>query len=183
VQAAAVSAALEGFSAARSQPARLVGPDTCWVLVLYGRVFCAHHDRNVGLLRLYRLFRCVTGERVLCCWCRCWWTRIVVRQVVPDIHSLRRTCPRHSPGPPCPRDATSLAHQYEVYARQLELSVVDNVLLVRHAAAVEGLAGGCGGAKRRRGAGPGDMSWQAGTGVVVGEGCADVHEPHGPSIP
>ncbi|KAL4859773.1 Arabinosyltransferase RRA3 [Chlorella vulgaris] len=86
VQAAAVSAALEGFSAARSQPARLVGPDTCWVLVLYGRVFCAHHDRNVGLLRLYRLFR----------------------------------------------DATSLAHQYEVYARQLELSVVDNVLLVHH---------------------------------------------------
>ena len=28
------------------------------------------------------------------------------------------------------RDATSLAHQYDVYARQLELSVVDNVLLV-----------------------------------------------------
>ncbi|KAL4448111.1 hypothetical protein ABPG75_005330 [Micractinium tetrahymenae] len=84
--AAAVSAALDGFSATREQPARLVGPDTCWVAVLYGRVFCCHHDRAAGLLRLYRLFR----------------------------------------------DATSLAHTYEVYARQLELSVVDNVLLVHH---------------------------------------------------
>lgn len=58
VQAAAVSAALEGFSAARGQPERLVAPDTCWVVVLYGRVFCAHHDRGAGLLRLYRMFRC-----------------------------------------------------------------------------------------------------------------------------
>lgn len=55
--AAAVSAALDGFSAAREQPARLVGPDTCWVAVLYGRVFCCHHDRAAGLLRLHRLFR------------------------------------------------------------------------------------------------------------------------------
>lgn len=38
--------------------------------------------------------------------------------------------PRCSAAPvPC-RDATSLAHCYDVYARQLELSVVDNVLLV-----------------------------------------------------
>ncbi|EFN57382.1 hypothetical protein CHLNCDRAFT_142780 [Chlorella variabilis] len=99
VQAAAVSAALEGFSAARGQPERLVAPDTCWVVVLYGRVFCAHHDRGAGLLRLYRMFRCGSAADA---------------------------------GPLLPRDATSLAHQYEVYARQLELSVVDNVLLVHH---------------------------------------------------
>ena len=55
--AATVSAALDGFSAAREQPGRLVGPDTCWVTVLYGRVFCCHHDRGAGLLRLYRMFR------------------------------------------------------------------------------------------------------------------------------
>lgn len=55
--AAAISTALDGFSAARDQPPRLVGPDTCWVAVLYGRVFCCHHDRRAGVLRLYRLFR------------------------------------------------------------------------------------------------------------------------------
>lgn len=55
--AAAVSAALDGFAAARDAPPRLVGPDTCWVAVLYGRVFCCHHDRRAGVLRLYRLFR------------------------------------------------------------------------------------------------------------------------------
>ncbi|PRW59246.1 colon cancer-associated Mic1 [Chlorella sorokiniana] len=84
--AAAISTALDGFSAARDQPPRLVGPDTCWVVVLYGRVFCCHHDRRAAVLRLYRLFR----------------------------------------------DATSLAHTFDVFAQQLELSVVDNVLVVHH---------------------------------------------------
>jgi hypothetical protein len=62
LQAAALSAALEGFGAARAAPARLVGPDTCWVVVLYGRAFCAHHDRGAGLLRLYRMFRWAAGR-------------------------------------------------------------------------------------------------------------------------
>jgi len=50
---------------------------------------------------------------------------MVVPAVLPR---LPRPDHRRCAGP-C-RDATSLAHQYEVYARQLELSVVDNVLLV-----------------------------------------------------
>lgn len=46
-------------------------------------------------------------------------------------HSRSPACPptRAARAPPC-RDATSLAHTYDVFAQQLELSVVDNVLLV-----------------------------------------------------
>lgn len=158
--AAAVSAALDGFSAAREQPVRLVGPDTCWVAVLYGRVFCCHHDRRAGVLRLYRMFRC--GGR----WGGGWVCRSL-RQDSIGLCELSGSSGQHAgshPGkeaeaswvgtpldltrqvrrarrflpptalrlchPAC-RDATSLAHQYEVYAQQLELSVVDNVLLVR----------------------------------------------------
>lgn len=144
--AAAVSAALDGFSAVREQPARLVGPDTCWVAVLYGRVFCCHHDRAAGLLRLHRLFRCGRG------WggarCACWGgPRVTCLHGRPANTASSRGLALNSgrctgwqvpakralsagAARPC-RDATSLAHTYEVYARQLELSVVDNVLLVR----------------------------------------------------
>lgn len=178
--AAAINAALEGFSAAREAPAALVGPDTCWVVVLYGRVFAAHHDRGAGLLRLYRLFRCgARGARAGGAWrprrarprrgagshwprwgccglplptlplgaprlvCSCMpscappvRTRLRPPTPAPAQTTLAARPAAHPPpavfaAPACCRDATSLAHSYEVYAQQLELSVVDNVLLVR----------------------------------------------------
>ena len=55
--AAAATAGLESFGAAREPAPLLVGPDRVWVARLYGRVYCCHHDRARGALRLYRLFR------------------------------------------------------------------------------------------------------------------------------
>lgn len=158
--AAAISTALDGFSAARDQPPRLVGPDTCWVVVLYARVFCCHHDRRAGVLRLYRLFRCAAGAgrmragragpRLGFCGCP---ARLLSAHLLASLTLRTSLCvvpccctpesqagasPFAAPGRrptsaacsyPC-RDATSLAHTFDVYAQQLELSVVDNILVV-----------------------------------------------------
>jgi hypothetical protein len=35
----------------------LAGPDVCWVVMLYRKVYCAYHDRATRTLRLYRMFR------------------------------------------------------------------------------------------------------------------------------
>ena len=54
------------------------------------------------------------------------------------------------PPPPARRDATSLAHQYDCYAQRLELSVVDNVLLVRAGQGGAGAWAGSGAQRRGR---------------------------------
>ena len=71
---------------------------------------------------------------------------------------------------PC-RDATALAHQYEVYARQLELSVVDNVLLVsgRAGAGPRMLAGRPAGLWQRRSGGCKQV--MAGQPLLVASSC------------
>jgi hypothetical protein len=64
----------------------------------------------------------------------CAWPSGCLHPVAVSASLLLTPSPPCAPPPllPAPgRDATSLAHQYEVYAAQLELSVVDDVLLVR----------------------------------------------------
>lgn len=51
-------------AASSTAPWLLVSPAQVWVLLLYQRVFIAHQDAGMGVLRLYRLYRDATALRV-----------------------------------------------------------------------------------------------------------------------
>lgn len=75
------------------------------------------------------------------------------------------------PPPPARRDATSLAHQYDCYAQRLELSVVDNVLLVRAGQGGAGAWAGSGAQRRGRRPRPPGMPAQPGWHVCMPAAC------------